>query len=268
VHTTAHIVADIMSADRLDADTELDLDLDADLDAGGAIADDTPTVPLTADELGTDIVLADRLDDDPFTASDRRVSSAVEACIRRFAVAEADVTTPDVDGLGRVSGVRHPRLGGVLNGRVEPGSAAADALRSAVERTIRAGYLTALSARQVASRPIVHEDVDELWEAFVPNSYRIPRKVAATVWEVCRFDDFWSGVLEDLGLDGDAARFANGHVSDISRSIRGLSTVGMMLALVERGGRHDRLQRGRTRSDRPHRSVRRDLPRAPRPYGA
>ena len=166
-----------------------------------------------------------------------------------------------------MSGVRFPRLGGVLFDRVDPGSVEAEVLLSAIERTIRAGYHTALAMPQVAKVPVVHDDTDELWEAFVPNSYRIPRRVAATTWEVCRFDDFWVGILEQLGLEGDAVRFANGHVSALSRSIRGLSTVGMMLALAERGGRHDRLQTGRQRP-RMHRSARREMPAAPRPFGA
>ena len=119
---------------------------------------------------------------------------------------------------------------------------------------------------QVTKVPVAHDDTDELWEAFVPTSYRIPRRVAATAWEVCRFDEFWVDVLGQLGLDGDAVRFANGHVSALSRSIRGLSTVGMMLALAERGGRHDRLQAGRQRP-RMHRSARREMPAAPRAFG-
>ena len=202
---------------------------------------------------------------DPFVAGwARRDSVAVEACIARFAVAEADVSSADLVGLGRVSGVRFPRLGGVLHGRFEPGSLEATLLASAVERTIRAAYHTALAMTQVAKVPVVHDDPDELWRAFVPNSYRIPRRVAATTWEVCRFDDFWVDVLQDLGLDGDAARFARGHVSALSRSIRGLSTVGMMLALAERGGRHDRLQTGRLRGASDHRSLGHAMPAAPR----
>jgi hypothetical protein len=204
---------------------------------------------------------------DPRTTDDWQAfaSDAAEACIARFAAAEADVTSAELTGLGRTSGVRFPRLGGVLHGRIEPGSADAALVRSAVERTIRAGYRTALAMQQVSKISAVHEDAGELWAAFVPESYRIPRRVAATAWEICRFDDFWSGVLEELGLDGDAGRFANGHVSALSRSIRGLSTVGLMLALAERGGRHDRLQSGRVRAVRAHRRAGREVPKAPRP---
>ena len=53
-----------------------------------------------------------------------------------------------------------------------------------------------------------------------------------------------SRLLVELGLAGDAHRFAKGHVSPLSRSIRGLSTVGVALALTERGGRYDRLVAG------------------------
>jgi hypothetical protein len=190
-------------------------------------------------------------------------SAAAEACIARFAAAEADVSSADLGGLGRTSGVRFPRLGGVLHGRIEPGSPEAELLRSAVARTIRAAYHLAESTEQVAKQPISLDGLDDLWPAFVANSYRVPRRVAASAWDVCRFDDFWVGVLEQLGFEGDASRFANGHVSALSRSIRGLSTVGMMLALVERGGRHDRLQSARLRPGRTSRSLRRSAPRPP-----
>ncbi len=211
-------------------------------------------------DFGTEIVRFSELRWDTFA------SSAAEACIARFAASEADVTSAEITGLGRISGVRFPRLGGVLHGRVEPGSPEAALLQQAVERTIRAGYQTALTTAQVARVPVLHDDADELWAAFVPASYRIPRRVAATAWEVCRFDDLWVGVLEELGLEGDALRFANGHVSALSRSIRGLSTVGLMLALSERGGRHDR-QAVRPRRLRGHRFGGRAMPRAPQPGG-
>jgi hypothetical protein len=220
------------------------------------IEDMDDIAPLTAIELGNELVNCDELRWDAFA------SSAAEACITRFAAAEADVASADIHGLGRISGVRFPRLGGVLHGRVEPGSRDAALLLSAVERTIRAGYQTALTTEQVARVPVLHDDADDLWAAFVPASYRIPRRVAATAWEVCPFEDFWVGVLEELGLEGDAIRFANGRVSALSRSIRGLSTVGMMLALAERGGRHDRLASARPR--RSYRSGGRKMPRAPR----
>jgi hypothetical protein len=222
---------------------------------------------LVAIDLGTEIVVSgDLLSEDPFAVWPGSDTVAADACIDRFAAAEADVAADELIGLGRVSGVRFPRLGGVLFGRVEPGSDEAQLLASAVERTIRAGYRTALAMTQVVDVPAVHTEVEDLWDAFVPHSYRVPRPVAATTWEVCRFDDFWIGVLEELGLEGDAARFANGHVSPLSRSIRGLSTVGTMLALAERGGRHDRRQSGRLRRARAHRTAGRETPRAPRAF--
>jgi hypothetical protein len=228
-----------------------------DIDDIDDIEDMDDTAPLTAIDLGTEIIPTGELRWDAFA------SGAVEACIARFAANEADVSSADIVGLGRISGVRFPRLGGVLHGRIRPGSPEAALLESAAARTIRAGYQTAVAMGQVARVSAVHDDADELWEAFVPTSYRIPRRVAATAWEVCRFDEFWVDVLEQLGLEGDALRFANGQVSALSRSIRGLSTVGMMLALSERGGRHDRLA-ARPRRMRGHRSGGRGVPRAPR----
>lgn len=226
--------------------------IDRELDA--ATPDDVP--PLTAIELGTQIAMSlDVVDIDALVADSRDsvLTDAAEACIARFAAAESDVTSSALSGLGRRSGARFPRLGGVLHGRLAPGSADAALLCEAVERTIRVGYCTALSMQQVSQVPVLHSDVEDLWAAFVPDSYRLPRRVAASTWEVCRFDELWIGVLEELGLDGDAVRFANGHVSALSRSIRGLSTVGLMLALAERGGRHDRLQSARGRPMRARR---------------
>jgi hypothetical protein len=237
--------------------------IDRELDA--APPDDVP--PLTAIELEAEIAMSVAvLDIDPLTVDgwESVRTAAAEACIARFAAAEADLTSPALSGPGRTSGVRFPRLGGVLHGRVAPDSGRAALLRSAVERTIRAGYHTALSMEQVSKVPVLHHDADGLWSAFVPDSYRLPRRVAATTWEVCRFDDLWTDVLEELGLDGDAVRFAKGHVSALSRSIRGLSTVGLMLALAERGGRHDRLQSARVRPMRARRRGRGVAP-APRP---
>jgi hypothetical protein len=237
--------------------------IDRELDA--APPGDVP--PLTAIELQAEIAMSLPVVDIGSLVADSQESvltDAAEACIARFAAAESDLTSPALSGLGRTSGVRFPRLGGVLHGRLAPDSADAALLRDAVERTIRAGYCTALSMEQVSKVPVLYDDTEALWAAFVPDSYRLPRRVASTTWEVCRFDEFWTGVLEELGLDGDAARFANGHVSALSRSIRGLSTVGLILALAERGGRHDRLQSGRVRPMRARRRGRR-VPIARRP---
>jgi hypothetical protein len=243
--------------------------IDRDTDDTEYTVDTDELAPLSAIDLGSEIVRSGELfPADPFAIPgwDWSASSAVEACIARFAADETDVSSPDIVGLGRISGVRFPRLGGVLHGRIQPGSADAALLESAAARTIRAGYQTAVAMVQVAKVPAIHHDADALWAAFVPASYRIPRRVAATAWELCRFDDFWVDVLEELGLEGDALRFANGHVSALSCSIRGLSTVGMMLALSERGGRHDRTA-GRPRRLRGRRAGRRGMPPAPRPAG-
>lgn len=190
------------------------------------------------------------------------LTDAAERCIARFAACEADVTSAELAGLGRVSSVRFPRLGGVLHGRVAAGGHAAALLTVGVERTVRAGYRAAVATHQVANVPVEHVDVEDLWDAFLPASYRIPRAVAATTWEIGRFDEFWANLLVTLGLDGDATRLANGRVSPLSRSIRGLSTVGMALALTERGGRHDRFPVGRLPT-RGHRRAGGGVPPAP-----
>jgi hypothetical protein len=199
-----------------------------------------------------------------------RESDAAEACIARFARCEADVMSDDISGLGRVSGARCPRLGGVLHGKVAPGSIAATTLTTAAERTIRAGYRAAIATAQVSQVPVLHVDFDELWDAFVPASYRIPRNLASLAWDVCRFDRFWEIQLAELGLERDAARFAKGLSSPLSRSIRGLSTVGLSLAVAERGGRPERLRGHRNHAARAMRlprpaSVLREVPPMPRP---
>jgi hypothetical protein len=193
-------------------------------------------------------------------------TAPAEACLVRFAAREADVSHAGLTGLGRQSPARFPRLGGVLHGRIAPGTVAATAVAAATEQTIRAGYQAALATHQVAAEPVEHADAEELWQAFVPASYRIPRRVASTAWALCRFEDLWVALLTDVGLDGDANRFGNGQVSPLSRSIRGLSTVGVALALTERGGRYERQRAGRRPlfARRPERRERRDLPPAPR----
>jgi hypothetical protein len=215
-----------------DAADALD-DLDIGLEIGMSLEPFVDGLPVRRDQRGE---RSDHTD---------AITDAAEHCIVRFAALEADVSTADLAGVGRVSAVRYPRLGGVLHGRIVPGSRAATFLAVGAERTIRAGYRAALATQPVAAVPVQHGDADELWDEFLPASYRIPRRVAAVAWDVCRFDEFWVSLLVELGLDGDAKRFGNGHVSPLSRSIRGLSTVGVALALTERGGRHDRLTSGR-----------------------
>lgn len=206
------------------------------------------------DQLSTSLVDgADR------TWTDSRLTGAAERCIARFAAWEADVTSDDLIGHGRQSAARYPRLGGVLHGRIAPGTRESAMLATGVERTIGAGYRAALATQQVASTPIEIVDAEKLWDAFVPLSYRIPRSVAAIAWDVCRFDQFWVNVLTELDRERDAFRLGNGHVSPLSRSIRGLSTVGVALAITERGGRYDRLVPGR----RTTRGQRGALPPAP-----
>jgi hypothetical protein len=243
---------------RSTIDERFDADLDevADGMVGSMDALELVGLPDTRNPHSTDV--------EPREWAWYRESDAAEACIARFAGREADVSSADLDGLGRVSGVRFPRLGGVLHGKVAPGSVAAASLASAAERTIRAGYRAAIATEQVSAVPVLHIDFDELWDAFVPASYKIPRSVAATAWDVCRFDRFWATQLEDLGLDRDASRFEKGVVTPLSRSIRGLSTVGVALAVAERGGRHDRGRVSPRHAPRRRRHALHDLPPAPR----
>ena len=171
--STAPYPLDLLELDVIDAEFTEDGDVHV-----------FPHMALTAIDLNAEIGQAvDVLPTDPFADGWAGAQSgAADACIARFAAAEADVTSDDVIGLGRVSGVRFPRLGGILFGRIDPGSVEAEVLQSAIEGTIRAGYHTALAMPQVDKVAVVHDDAEELWEAFVPTSYRIPRRVAATTW--------------------------------------------------------------------------------------
>ena len=198
---------------------------------------------------------ASRWEDAPF------LNPAAEQCVVRFAAAEADVASSDPIGLGRTSAVRFPRLGGVLHGRVAPGTREALMLTTGAARTIRAGYHAALTTRRVAGEPIEHRSADELWDAFVPVSYRIPRSVAAIAWDVCRFEELWVELLLALDLEREAYRIGNGYASTLQRSIRGLSTVGVALAVTERGAHPEALAAGR----RAARAQRGALPPAPQP---
>src|SRR4051794_896698 len=93
-----------------------------DADTIDALEQDDAPAPLTALELGAEIVVSGpSMAVDPRTTDEWQAfaSDAAEVCIARFAAAEADVTSAALTGLGRTSGVRFPRLGGVLHGRIE-----------------------------------------------------------------------------------------------------------------------------------------------------
>jgi hypothetical protein len=183
------------------------------------------------------------------TSTRSATTDAAEWCIRRFAALETDVASAELTGVGRDSGVRFPRLGGLLHGRVAPGSHAASLLTGGAERTIRAGYVLALDADGLADAPVQHTTPDELWAAFVPASYRIPRQAAAPTIDDSDDDERWTSLLRELGLVRDATRLARGRVSPLSRSIDGLRTVGVALAVTERAAR--RVARAHRRDGRP-----------------
>jgi len=205
------------------------------------------------------------LPDEPDRSSYRPTAPA-EACIARFARLEADVSHDGLVGVGRHSAARFPRLGGVLHDRIAPGSEEAALLLTGTTQTALAGYQVVVATGEVANEAIAHHDTEALWAAFVPVSYRVPQPIAQSIWDVCRFEDYWVALLVELGLDGDASRFGNGQTSSLSRSIRGLSTVGTALALAERGARRERL-RPQRRPGRERRIERWDLPPVPRRLG-
>ena len=186
-----------------------------------------------------------------------------DACIVRFGQAEADVAHGDLIGLGRHSAARFPRLGGLLHGRVAAGSEEESLLIAGATQTVRAGYQVVLATGEVADEAIVHHDTESLWTAFVPMSYRVPQPIAQLAWDVCHFEDYWVTLLCEIGLAGAASRFADGQTSPLSRSIRGLSTVGVALALAERGAPRERPRRPR-RTLGGRRISRWELPPVPR----
>jgi hypothetical protein len=159
---------------------------------------------------------------------------AADACIRRFATIEADVSMAQFKGLGRGTAYKFPRLGGALHGKVSPGSSAAATLQAAVERTIHAGYLAVLTERG-STAPIVVVTAEELWSAFIPVSYDLPEHLRNIALDLCAFDAFWFAVLERCGLGKDVKDWKSGRPSQIRQSIGGLCSVGVALALAERG---------------------------------
>ena len=160
---------------------------------------------------------------------------AADACVRRFATIEADVSMAQFKGLGRGTAYRFPRLGGALFGKVSPGTSAAATLQAAVERTIHAGYLAVLTTEQGRTASIVLATAEELWSAFIPLSYSVPAHLRDIAMDLCAFDAFWFAVLERCGLAKDVEQWKRGRTSPMSQSISGLCPVGVALSLAERG---------------------------------
>ena len=141
-------------------------------------------------------------DPSPTVGRSRPRPSAAEACIARFAAAEADV----IDRRPRRarSGVRRavpaPRRRAARPGR--PGLAARPTCCGRrIERTIRAGYQAALAhASRSPTCRCVHDDADELWDAFVPDELPHP----AHAWPRRR------GRCAGSTTSGSAARASSG----------------------------------------------------------
>lgn len=71
-------------------------------------------------------------------------SNVAEGCLARFAAIESDISSSVTKGLGRVSAVGFPRLGGVLHGELRKKPKAASFVRAAVELTVHSGYLAVI----------------------------------------------------------------------------------------------------------------------------
>src|SRR6478609_2578406 len=109
-----------------------------------------------------------------FAQSDRVIE-----CVRRLARIEADLSTDNEKGLGRVSTGGFPRLGGALHKEARRLELAPDALQYAVERTIHAGYLAMMLGSKVGTWPRVELTAEEMWLGWIPITYNVAPQAAA-----------------------------------------------------------------------------------------
>ena len=131
---------------------------------------------------------ARRTEEPPMIATSTRpdITDAAEACIARFAAPSRRRQRRPASALGRVlrRPVPAPRRGAPRARRAgQPARRCCERRRAHDPRRLPARPSTTDGS---ADAPVQHVDPDELWAAFVPTSYRIPRRVAATTWEVCR----------------------------------------------------------------------------------
>ena len=165
------------------------------------------------------------------TIFDRCPSPGAQAVIAKFACIEADITNPGLKGVGRMIPAAFPRLGGILYGDARQEAAAV--LRAAVERTLHAGYLLALTLDLNLERPISITNPDTLWERLVPLAFESSSDLHDYVYALADVWDFWERILVGLGM----AKRARGlkRPSKIMSNISGLAIPGTMLAYIERG---------------------------------
>jgi hypothetical protein len=158
-------------------------------------------------------------------------------CVRRFAAVEGDTESRDLKGLGRISVKGFPRIGGVLHKSVSKERVATVAIKALVERTVQASYLTSLLILLLDTGSLpnaVQDDVDALWDEWIPHSYDTPAAHMDQVFNVVAFTSFWTSGLDALGL-ARLTKDLQKPKSDLNRSLGGLAGVGSSLALVERG---------------------------------
>lgn len=159
------------------------------------------------------------------------------ACMRRFAVVEANVQNKDLKGVGRISSSSFPRMGGVISKSAHKAGVSSSEIQSLVERTVQSGYLCLLLIHllHVGNVPeVVVTDEEKLWKLWIPMSYQAPTGWMDEVSHVAAFVSFWSGGLKQLGMNKVSSEVTNQR-SDVCRSLSGLVGVGVTLALAERG---------------------------------
>ncbi len=161
----------------------------------------------------------------------RCASPGAAEVIARFAGGEANINNAGLKGVGRMSGLAFPRLGGVLQPDAPP--QAGEVLRAAVERTLHAGYLLALTVEKNLERPITIEDPDTLWSRLVPLAFEPGPNLHEYVYGLAVVSEFWDKILSGLAMPKQAKALR--RPSKIASTISGLAIPGAMLAYVERG---------------------------------
>ena len=154
--------------------------------------------------------------------------------IRRFAAIEGDIQNPGLKGLGRVSRMAFPRLGGALHKEAAKARVDGRDVVNAVERTVQGSYLAMLIASDsILDRSLI-TDTEQVWERWIPMAYAVPGEIVRRVSDVCAFVEFWRRALLQWGMKKAAKQLTRRRRSAVNSSLGGLMGVGAALAIAER----------------------------------
>jgi hypothetical protein len=156
------------------------------------------------------------------------------ACIRKFCRFEADLSSDNMKGLGRVSAHGYPRLGGALSREASKTGTAAQAITYAAERVVHAEYLTTLIATDLIDDPLSKTGLAALWTPWINAAYMPPADFLDLAMGMSAYDDFLKALLARHGFRKSLKSVQKMKVTPVTQSYGGLAGTGCALAIVER----------------------------------